>query len=250
MTEWQPFAVDLHVHTVASACAEVEMIPPLIARRARALGLRLIGVTDHHSVENVGAVEQAARPYGIEVLPGMEVQTREEVHVLCLFDDLALAQDWQDMIWKHLPQEPNPESYFGAQYVVDAAGGYLGTNTRLLQTSTSLSFEELLRRTEERGGLALPAHVDRPRCSLFANLGMVPEGVVLQGAEISGHITEQEALSRFPSLKGIPLVQSGDAHRLEEMINRTWLRAPEPSLRELVRALRSEDGRDVVLRDR
>ena len=247
MKDWNPVSVDLHVHTVASACAEAEMIPPLIVRRARELGLGLLGVTDHHSAENAGAVQQAARPYGIRVLPGMEVQTREEVHVLCLFDELDQARDWQDMIWKHLPAEPNREEYFGAQYVVSAEGDYLRTNKRLLQTSTSLSFEQVLSLTDEWGGLALPAHVDRPRYSLFANLGLVPEGVTLTGAEISRHITGQEALSRFPSLKGIALVQSGDAHRLAEMTHATQLRAAEPSLHELRRALLKEGGRRVVL---
>lgn len=247
MADWRTVPADLHVHTVVSACAEAEMIPPLIVRRAVALGLGLIGVTDHHSVENVQAVEQAARPHGIRVLPGMEVQTREEVHVLCLFDDLDRARSWQDMIWKHLPAEANREEHFGAQYVVSAEGDYLRTNKRLLQTSTTLSFEQVLGLTEEWGGLALPAHVDRPRYSLFANLGMIPEGVALTGAEISGHITEGEALARFPSLKGISLVRSGDAHRLEEMIHATRLRVPDLTLQELRRALLREGGREVFL---
>ena len=248
MADWRTVPADLHIHTVVSACAEAEMIPPLIVRRAVALGLGLIGVTDHHSVENVQAVEQAARPHGIRVLPGMEVQTREEVHVLCLFDDLDCARSWQDMIWKHLPAHANREEHFGAQYVVNAEGDYLRSNERLLQTSTTLSFEKVLGLAEEWGGLALPAHVDRPRYSLFANLGMIPEGVALTGAEISARITEEEAISRFPSLKGRSLVQSGDAHRLEEMINTTRLRAPEPTLQELRRALLKEGGREVFLR--
>lgn len=247
MKDWQPVAVELHVHTVVSACAETEMIPPLIVRRARELGLGLLGVTDHHSAENAGAVQEAARPHGIRVLPGMEVQTREEVHVLCLFDELDLAWKWQDLIWEHLPAETNREAYFGAQYVVSAAGDYLRTNRRLLQTSTSLSFEQVLTLAEEWGGLALPAHVDRPRYSLFANLGMIPEGVTLIGAEISRHITGEEALSRFPSLRGVTLVQSGDAHRLAEMTNTTRLRVPEPTLQELRRALLREGGREVLL---
>ncbi len=247
MTDWHLVAVDLHVHTVASACAEVEMIPPLIVRRARELGLRLIAVTDHHSVENAQAVQQAAHQYGIRVLPGMEVQTREEVHVICLFDDLDTAENWQEMIWKHLPEETNPEEYFGAQYVVSAEGDYLRSNKRLLQTSTTLSFEQVLHLTEEWGGLALPAHVDRPRYSLFANLGMIPEGVDLAGAEISSHITAEEARSRFPSLQGIALVQSGDAHRIEEMINTTRLKVAGLRVRELRKALLRQEGREVIL---
>ncbi len=249
MADWRTVPADLHVHTVGSACAEAEMMPPLIVRRAVALGLGLIAVTDHHSAENVRAVQQAALPYGIRVLPGMEVQTREEVHVLCLFDEPGRAERWQEMIWEHLPHEENPEEHFGVQVVVDAEGNPLRTNSRLLQTSTSLSFEEVLHLTAEWGGLALPAHVDRPRFSLFANLGMIPEGVVLRGAEISAHITVEEARSRFPSLKGVELVQSGDAHRLVEMTARTRLRVRELNLRGLDKALRKEDGCEVILRE-
>jgi len=223
------------------------MVPPLIVRRARELGLGLMGVTDHHSVENVEAVQQAARPYGIAVLPGMEVQTREEVHVLCLFDDLDDAWRWQEMIWTHLPPLSNREEFFGAQYVVDAEGEHVRTNQRLLQTSTDLSFDQVVRLAEEWGGLAIPAHVDRPGFSLFANLGMIPQGVNLVGAEISRQITAQEARQRFPELRGLGLVQSGDAHRLEEMINTTMLTLAEPTVAELRLALLGQEGREVAL---
>jgi len=247
MTDWHPVAADLHVHTVVSACAEVEMIPPLIVRRARELGLKLIGVTDHHSVENAQAVQQAARQYGIKVLPGMEVQTREEVHVICLFDELDTAENWQEMIWKYLPEASNREEHFGVQYVVDAQGGYVRTNTRLLQISTTLSFEQVVLLGEQWGGLALPAHVDRPKYSLFANLGMIPEGVELVGVEISRHVTAEEAHSRFPSLRGVGLLQSGDAHRLDDMINTTRLKVADLTLPELRKALLRQEGREVIL---
>jgi len=243
-------AADLHVHTVASACAEVEMIPPLIVRRARELGLGLIGIADHHSVENAAAVAQAATSCGIRVLPGMEVQTREEVHVLCLFEEMRQALDWQALVWEHLPPMNNREEFFGAQFVVDWRGEHLRTNERLLQTSVDLAFEQVLKGVEEHGGLALPAHVDRPRSSLFANLGMIPWGCRLLGAEISRHITPDEARRRFPQLQDIGLVQSGDAHRLEEMIGSTRLCLEAPTLAELRLALLGLGGRGIQLGER
>lgn len=238
-------AADLHLHTVASACAEPEMTPAAIVRAARELDLRIIAVTDHHSVENVEAVTRAASGAGLAVLAGMEVQTREEVHVLCLFPALAPAVEWQAWIWRHLPDLPNREDFFGPQRVVDAAGNLLGKNPRLLQTSVSLRFEEVIERAPAFGGLAIPAHVDRPRYSLMANLGMVPEGVRLAGAEISRHITAAEARARFPQLQGLGLIQSGDAHRLCEMIRKTAFLLREPSLEEIRLALRGEEGRAV-----
>ncbi|MGQ9585514.1 MAG: PHP domain-containing protein [Anaerolineae bacterium] len=247
MAGLRSFVADLHVHTVASACAEVEMIPPLIAQRAWELGLNLLGVADHHSVENVEAVQQAARPFNITILPGMEVQTREEVHILCLFDRMDAAWRWQEMIWAHLPSLPNREEFFGAQYVVDPEGRHVRTNGRLLQTSTDLSFEQVVRQADAWDGLAIPAHVDRPGFSLFANLGMIPPGVELAGVEISRQITAEEARRRFPPLRGLGLVQSGDAHRLEEMANATQLVLAEPTVAELRMALLGQEGRKVVL---
>ncbi len=97
------FPADLHLHTVLSACAEIEMIPPLIMRRARQLGLQLLAVTDHNSAENAAAMVEAGKHAGITVLPGMEVQTREEVHLICLFDDIEQVLEWQEHIYAHLP---------------------------------------------------------------------------------------------------------------------------------------------------
>jgi len=211
------------------------------------LGLDMIAVTDHHSVENVEAVQQAARPRGIRVLPGMEVQTREEVHLLCLFDDLNRALGCQAWVWEHLPPLMNREAFFGPQYVVDETGRHLRTNERLLQTSLDLGFETVLEFVQNHGGLAVPAHVDRPRNSLYANLGMVPEEVRLEGAEISRKITPDEARRRFPSLQGLGLVQSGDAHRLSEMINTTQLFVKRRNLDELRLALQGRQGRGILL---
>jgi len=247
MNSLRPIFADLHLHTVASACAEVEMIPPLIVRRARELGIELLAVTDHHSVENAAAVQEAARAVGIEVLAGMEVQTREEVHVVCYFEDTVQAEEWQEMIWKRLPGMANRPEFFGEQYVVDATGAYVRTNGRLLQTSTDLSFDELFWLAEQWGVLAVPAHVDRPRYSLFANLGVLPEAVRLPGVEISRNIAPQEALRRFPSLRGLGMVQSGDAHRLEEMTNSTLLKLKEPTAQELRKALLGQEGRSVKI---
>ena len=84
------------------------MIPPHLVRRALDLGLELIAVTDHNAAENCAAVIQAAAGTGLTVLPGMEVQTSEEVHVLCWFDTLEQALTWQGIVFNHLPNGTIP----------------------------------------------------------------------------------------------------------------------------------------------
>jgi len=238
---------DLHIHTVLSACAEVEMIPPLIIRRARELGLGLIAITDHNSAENVAAVMRAAEGSRIAVLPGMEVQTREEVHLLTLFDTVEQALAWQAEVYAHLPDLKNDEEHFGAQFVVDATGEYVSTNERLLATSTDLSLEAVVAGAQVLGGLVIPAHVDRQSFSLIANLGFIPPGLNVPAVEIFRWSRETEVRQRFPQLEGYTLIRNGDAHRLSEMGARTMFKVAAPTVAELILALKGEQGRRVEI---
>ena len=239
------FTADLHLHTVLSACAEMEMLPEFILERAQELGLNLIAVTDHNSAENVAAMLKAAEGIGITVLPGMEVQTREEVHLLCLFDTLEQAAYWQEVVYAHLPRQKNNENVFGTQVVLDAEGEAVGTNDRLLATSTFFSVEEVVQRVHAANGLCVPAHVDRPAYSIIANLGFIPPELRIRGVEISHLVGPKEARARFPQLEHYSLVADGDAHRLKEMARRTTLKMAEPTVAEIALALAGEGDRGV-----
>jgi PHP family Zn ribbon phosphoesterase len=221
------------------------MIPPLIVRRAMDLALGIIAITDHNSAENVAATIEAARGFDLAVLPGMEVQTKEEVHLVCLFDTVEQALDWQDAIYAHLPPLKNRPDFFGAQFVVDATGDFVRYNERLLATSTSLSVEQVAAKVDERGGLCIAAHVDRPSYSLLANLGFVPEGIRLAAVEITPGARAEDMRRLHPSLAGYPFIYSGDVHRLEEMTDRTILTLAEPTVTEISMAFRGAGGRKV-----
>ena len=235
---------DLHIHTVLSPCAEVEMIPPLIVERALALGVGLIAVTDHNATGNCAAVMKAAEGTGLVVLPAMEAQSSEEVHVLCLFDTLEQALTWQGTVFDHLPDMPNPEEVLGAQFVVDASGDYLRTEKRLLLASTNLALAEIVRRVRRLGGLAIPAHIDRPAFSLLANLGFVPAGLDVAALEIYRRTDPAVLLARLPELAAWPMIHDSDAHMLSEMSPRLRLDLDRPSVDGLARTLA---GRRYVL---
>jgi PHP family Zn ribbon phosphoesterase len=242
---WRYLLADLHVHTVLSPCAEVEMIPPLIVRRARELGLEIIAITDHNAAHNAEAVIEAAAGTGVSVLPGIEVQSREEVHLVCLFDAQDRVLAWQERVSGALPDRENDEVFFGAQFVVDASGGYRYTEKRLLLTSTALSVDEIVAGVRALGGIVLPAHVDRPSFSLIANLGFVPPGLAIAGVELSRQADLAEVEQRWPQLAGYGKLVGGDAHRLEEMTNRTLFKVQAPTVAELALALAGQDGRRV-----
>ena len=138
------FRADLHVHTVLSPCAAIEMIPPLIVQEALTQGIRLIAITDHNATGNIGAVQKAAAGTDLIVIAGMEVQTREEVHVLCLFDTLSQAEAWQQIVDQALPAIENNPDFFGEQFVVDETGDFIRSEERLLLNS--INFIEIAKK--------------------------------------------------------------------------------------------------------
>ena len=241
----QSLLVDLHVHTVLSPCADIEMIPPLIVGRAQELGLGIIAIADHNCAANAQAVIEAARGTGLVVLPGMEVQTREEVHMLCLFDALEQANVLQDTVFAALPDLKNEESFFGAQYVVDATAEYLYTEERMLATSAALTVEQVAQQVNALGGICLPAHVDRPSYSLLTNLGFIPPDLPIAGIELSRLTTPGRFVELFPDLAEYGMIINGDAHRLEEMSARTRVQVVVPTVSELRLALAGQEGRSI-----
>ena len=243
----KPFLADLHIHTVLSGCAEVEMIPPLVLKQAKRLGLSLIAVTDHNACHNVEAMIQAAQGTGIHVLPGMELQSREEVHILCLFDTVPQCQQWQETVFAKLPSLSNKEDIFGAQFVVDMTGEWVRTEERLLSASTDMGLEEVVSEVHSMGGMVIPAHVDRPSFSLLANLGFVPESLDVQALEVTSGFVPATGYSQWPQLEGWCLIVNGDAHRLQEIQNRTLFKIAAPLIEEIDLALKGEQGRKVVV---
>jgi hypothetical protein len=239
------FRADLHVHTVLSPCAEVEMIPPLIVREALERDIHLIAITDHNATGNIRAVMKAARDTDLTVLPGMELQTREEVHLLCLFETVEQAETWQKVVDSILPDRSNNPEFFGEQFIVDASGDFVRREERLLIVSAEIGLDEASAQVHALGGFPIPAHIDRKAFSLIANLGLVPPG--FEVLEISRHLKPDEAAIRYPQIRGYPLIQSGDVHRLEEFLGACEFHLEAPTLKEIRMALKKEAGRRLFM---
>ncbi len=241
------FRADLHVHTVLSPCAEVEMIPPLIVQTALELKIDIIAITDHNASANVSAVQKAAQGTTLKVLPGMEVQTREDVHLLCLFENLTELESWQTAVNEALPDVLNHAEFFGEQFIVDEQGEYIRTEPRMLLTSTRFSIDEVFERVNALGGLVIPAHVERTTNGLFPTLGLLSDQWPILGFEISRHTTPEQAGMKFPAIGNYPLIQNGDVHRLNEFIGSTIFMIEEPTIKEIYKALKGEDQREVFI---
>ena len=242
------YRAELHVHTVLSPCADVEMIPPLIVQEALERGIRLIAVTDHNASANAGAVIEAARGTELVVLPGMELQTKEEVHLLCLFDTLEQLVEWQKTVDALLPEIPNTIEFFGEQFVVDASGEFIRREKRLLLNSVEIELEHAAQQVSALGGLAIPAHVDRKANGLIEILGLIPPG--FEALEISRHISPEAARQKFPQVRGYPLLQSGDVHLLESFLGSTAFELARPAISEIRMAIGGQDGRKLSIQSK
>lgn len=233
------FTADLHVHTCLSPCAELDMTPLRIVRRAVEVGLDVIAVSDHNSAENVGAALRAARAAGITVLPAMEITSREEVHVLALFGSEEDALGMQERVYRSLPRgfSGGPDR----QVVVNEEDEVTGFNGMLLIGATEFSFSRLVEEVRRAGGLAVASHVDRGAFSVSSQLGFLPEGVRLDAAEVIDPEAADAVLLHHPD---VPRLMSSDAHNLRDIGSRTtWLTMEEASFEELCLALRKEGGR-------
>jgi len=223
----------------------VEMIPPLIVECALDLGLQLVAITDHNATANILSVQKAAKGTGLTVLPGMELQTREDVHTLCLFDTFEQVMQLQKVVDSTLPGIQNQPDHFGEQFVVDETGDFICREEQLLLTSTSLTLGEAWKIVSDLGGLFIPAHVDRKAFGLLENLGLVPTDIPIDALEISRHLSAADASVKFPQLRGYPLVQDGDAHRLDEISNKMAFHINAPTIAELRLAIKNQEQRTI-----
>jgi PHP family Zn ribbon phosphoesterase len=240
------FRADLHIHTCLSPCGELDLSPAGIVRRAKESGLDIIGICDHNSAENVPALIQAAKGSELAVIAGMEVTTREEVHLVALFDRVEGAFALQAKVYSNLPGE-NDEESFGLQVQVNASGEVLGFNKRLLIGATTLAIDEVVERIGRYDGLAVASHIDREGFGIIGQLGFIPPDLKLDALEVSYRVPLAEARERFKEYAHYPMIQSSDAHSVTE-IGRglTTLKLKEPTFAELKMALKGEGGREIV----
>ena len=82
--------IDLHVH---SSCSDGTLTPTQLVAYAAEKGLAAMALTDHDTISGIAEAMEAAKQFGLELIPGLEFSTNykgRDVHVL------GLDIDWQD----------------------------------------------------------------------------------------------------------------------------------------------------------
>lgn len=237
---------DFHIHTLLSPCAEIEMTPHHIVMRAAQYGVDAVAITDHNASANAAAAVEAAKNYGVKVFPGMEVECREEAHIVVLFDTLEQLAAWQKIVDANMSGLKNNAERFGAQFIVDDDDNFIAEEERMLLGPLKLPAAEVIQKVNAMGGMAIAAHVDRPSYSLLMQLGFLPSDMGLAAAEISSAgIRELKEQKLKLALGGLNYVTDSDAHMMDSFINgpKNLITVKNLTVAELKLALASEDGR-------
>ena len=204
---------DLHTHSCLSPCGDDDNTPNNIAGMASISELDIVALTDHNSAKNCPAFFVAAEKYGIIPIAGMELTTAEDIHVVCLFENLSDALDFDAFVEKNRYLIKNKPEFFGEQLVLDGDDNVIGKEQNLLTNATFISIEDAKKTVEGFGGVAYPAHIDRDSNGLIAVLGAIPEDTDFEYFELhDGSLIEE--YSKKHGIDKDRFIVSSDAHYL------------------------------------
>ena len=222
---------DFHIHSCLSPCGDKDMTPNNIVNFAKIMGYDVIALTDHNTALNCPAVAKIAEENGITFIPGMELCTSEEVHIVCLFYNLEDALSFSEYVKTTMPPIKNKPSVFGDQLICDENDNIIGQEDILLVTASSISTEKVVKIVAEYNGICYPAHIDRSSFSILSNLGIIDEYFGFKCAEIFDIEKEKDLKEKHPYLNKLRILSDSDAHYLENMrIPQQILDVPENNI--------------------
>ena len=210
---------DLHIHSCLSPCGSDEATPANIAGLAAILELDVVALTDHNSCRNCPAFFKAALDNNYNFIPiaGMELMTEEEIHVLCLFPELEAAMDFDEYVYSLLFPMKNDVNVFGRQLIMNETDKIIGEVENCLINSVSIGLHSLGGEVKSRGGIIIPAHIERAAFSLISSLGFVPDDCGFDCVEIRSKEAVENLKTQHEYLQKCRVIHNSDAHYLEEI---------------------------------
>lgn len=206
------FFYDLHIHSNLSPCGDEDMTPNNIINMAFIKGLNIVSITDHNSIRNYPALKKIAQKRNIELIPGIEVTTREEVHLLCYFKNYEDGIKVDEIIYNSLPDIKNKPKIFGEQNIMDEDDKVIGHVEKLLLSSSSYSISEIFDIVKNNDGIVIPAHIDRQSYGILGVLGFIPEILSINYVEVSNEkMIDEKILDKYT------IIKNSDAHRLSDI---------------------------------
>ena len=207
---------DLHVHSCLSPCGDDDNTPNNIAGMATLCGLNVVALTDHNTAKNCPAFFAAAKKYGIIPIAGMELTTSEDIHVVCLFEELTDALAFDEYVNSNRRLIKNRKEIFGSQLILDENDEPIGEVEHLLPSATNIAITDAVECVKRFNGVCYPAHVDREANGVVAILGTLPKDSGFSYFELR----DKESVDDFSKKYGIDkerFIISSDAHFLTSM---------------------------------
>jgi PHP family Zn ribbon phosphoesterase len=193
------------------------MSPVNIVRQAVEKKLDIIAITDHNSTKHCRSAQQIAEKYGITVIAGAELNTKEEIHCLAFFENICKADQFQQYIDDNLTVVPNKAGIYGHQYLVDENEDILDEEDRLLVASLQTGIEDVITEVHRLEGLVVPAHINRMYNGIFSQLGFLPEGLKADALELDRRAGNDSFYQNHPEIGRYPLLRNSDAHSLKQI---------------------------------
>lgn len=216
------------------------MTPNNIVNMAKLNGLDAIAVSDHNCTKNLETISKIALKENIIFLPGCEVESSEEIHVLCLFENVADAIKFdENVISKKLPHIKNNVQIFGEQCIFDELDNIIAKDDRYLINATTLSIDEIRIKAGEYGGIAIPAHIDKQSKSIMSVFGFVDKSMGFDCFELSKNVSDNFIDDNNLNDDNIFLYDS-DAHYLwdiNERNDKNFIEIDYPSARNIIKYL-------------
>lgn len=210
---------DLHIHSCLSPCADIEMTPNNIVNMSVLNGLEVIAITDHNSCKNCKALVEAGKKANLLVIPGMEICTNEDIHVICLFETVTDAENFSTYVYSNMPLIPHRPDIFGEQIIMNSNDIEISRESYLLLNATNISVNDILSTTNKYNGTAFPAHIDRSSYSVISSLGDIPPEAGFNTIEISTKGNIEKMKSLHPIIKDKLILINSDSHYLENLIS-------------------------------
>jgi len=232
---------DFHVHSALSPCADDDMTPNNIVNMSIIKGLNVIALTDHNSSLNCQVTMAVGKACGLLVIPGMEIQTSEDVHLVVLFQQIDDLKTFQVAVDETRLGIPNKPEKFGKQLIFNEEDEVLGQEASALILGTGMSINKVFQLVEALNGFVFPAHIDRESNSIISNLGFVPSELDIKVVELSQKYNEETDLKHI-DLTQYKILRNSDAHRLWQISEpENKLEVDEQSIAGVFRALKGED---------
>jgi len=207
----------LHIHSALSACGDDIMSPQLILEQAVQKGLNLISITDHNTVQHSILACKLSEGIPIRVIPGVELTSREEVHLLAYFPNVDALLKIEKEIDNYLPKRKNNSQVFGYQLCYDLKGEIVGIDYTLRQVALNIGLDNLVEFIHNIEGIAVPAHIDKNRFSLLSQLGFLDREANFDAVEISKFKWRKEKFQLGNTWSDFPVIAGSDSHGVEDI---------------------------------